>query len=126
MRLFIVGHLVTLARLEREAPPVLEFGHELASEHQQDVAAAAPVIGKVAGRSSTIRTRTFPAWMVRQCAVPVSPGCSVGGTRSQSVTPNGTPWIIVSPPLSKRSRQSFENAPPAVLDAPGQVGHLRS
>src|SRR3954453_16088499 len=45
-----VGDDVRVARAERDAPAVAELGHQLAVEHEQDVAALAPVVRDIPRR----------------------------------------------------------------------------
>lgn len=44
-----VRHYVRVTGGQRDMPSVGELGHELAVEHQKDMAALAPVIGDVSG-----------------------------------------------------------------------------
>jgi hypothetical protein len=83
------------AWLEREPAPIAQFGFEFAFEHVEHVPAVAPVIGEIAGRMPTMRTRRSPISSVRHSASPVMPGCVVVGIRLQSVTVKGRVGIFM-------------------------------
>lgn len=56
-----------------------------------------------------MRTRIGPNWRVRQYALPVMPGCSVGSTVDQSVRPKGISVICMAASVPRQRPASKDH-----------------
>jgi hypothetical protein len=67
--------------------------------------------------NSTMRTRTSLHWIVRHVAMPLSPGCSAGGTVDQSVV-----WKDLVPHRRAPAGSSLPRGAPGVLARGARLG----